>query len=400
VSHSSESDRQLPTRRPYRISFCITELDPGGAERQLVQLVMHLDRALFEPEVIALSGEGELAAPLREAGIPVTCLTAKRRWDAGVVFRLQRHLRRSRPDLIQTYLFHANIAGRFAARMAGVRRVVCGIRVAERQKRWRLGVDRATDWLVDRHVCVSRDVAEFSRSEGHLPAAKLVVIPNAVDAEVIATATPADLGEFGFARDDQVILSVGRLAEQKDPLKLLNAFRAIAEDFPHVKLLFVGTGPLEGQLRSESADLGHRVRFAGQRTDVPSLMKSALCLALASRWEGMPNVVLEAMAAGLPVVATAAEGVAELLGSEGERGIIVSSHSTADFAAGLRQALSDPQGMLRKASMAQDLVSQQHMVCHLVDGYQRLYIELLGDDSESGPARGFVGLEDPREKKA
>ncbi len=400
MSHSSESGRQSPTRRPYRIAFCITELDPGGAERQLVQLVTHLDRTIFEPEVVALSGEGELVVPLRRAGIPVICLNAKRRWDASVIFRLQRHFRRSKPDLVQTFLFHANIAGRFAARMAGVRRVVCGIRVAERQKRWRLYLDRATEWLVDRHVCVSRDVAQFSRTEGRLPAAKLVVIPNAVNVEAITEITPADLSELGFAGDDQLILFVGRLTDQKDPLKLLSAFREIVNDFPHAKLLFVGCGPLEADLRREAAALGERVRFAGQRADVPALMKSASCLALPSRWEGMPNVVLEAMAAGLPVVATAAEGVAELLGTDGERGTIVHGWSEADFAASLRQVLEEPQEGLRKAREAQHVVWQQHVVSIQVHAYQRLYLDLLSELTVRNPAGGFRALEVPLEKNA
>ncbi len=376
MSHSSEFDQRPPTR-PYRIAFCITELDPGGAERQLVQLVTHLDRTWFEAEVISLSGPGELAGALERAGITVTCLSARRRWDASVILGLQRHFRRSKPDLGQTFLFHANIAGRIAGRAAGVPRIVCGIRVAEREKKWRLRLDRATDWLVDRHVCVSRDVADFSRKVGRLPAEKLVVIPNAVDAVSIASATPADLSEFGFARDDRVILFVGRFAEQKDPFRLLNAFREIAPDLPRTKLLFVGSGPLEAELRREAMSLGDRVTFAGQRSDVPALMKRAACLALSSRWEGMPNVVLEAMAAGLPVVATAVEGVQELLGDQGRFGTIVQGETVSDFAGGLRNTLCDEPGSARKAWEAQHVVLQQHVVSAMVGNYQRLYRSLL-----------------------
>lgn len=400
MSHSSESDERPPTHRPYRIAFCITELDPGGAERQLVQLVTHLDRRLFEPEIIGLSGEGELVEPLRKAGIPVTCLNARRRWDARVVLRLQRHFRRNRPDLVQTFLFHANMAGRFAARWARVPRVVCGIRVAERQKRWRLKLDRVTDSLVDRHVCVSRDVAEFSHRTGHLAAEKLIVIPNAIDAAALATTTPADLTEFGFHPDDQVILFVGRLVEQKDPFRLLRAFTELAGSFPQAKLLFVGSGPLESQLRADAAVLADRVRFAGQRADVPALMRSAACLALPSRWEGMPNVVLEAMAVGLPVVATAAEGVLELLGADGELGTVVQKRNSSDFAAGIRQVLSDPQGSVLKARHAQHVVRQQHMVLAMTESYQRLYLDLLTQVQVSAPSGRSGVPENALEKNA
>jgi glycosyltransferase involved in cell wall biosynthesis len=391
VSHSNASDDRPPTTRPFRIAFCITELDPGGAERQLVQLATHLDRKRFEPEVVCLAAEGELAAPLRAAGVSVTCLNAGR-WDARVIFRLRRHFRRTRPDLVQTFLFHANIAGRIAARAAGVPFVVSGIRVAERQKRWHLTLDRLTDRLVDRHVCVSRDVAEFARNEGGLPAEKLLVIPNAVDIEAIANAKPADLSQFGFRACDEVILFVGRLTEQKDPLRLLTAFRSIAEEFPNAKLLFVGSGTLEPQLRKNATDLMHRVALAGQRSDVPSLMKSAVCLALPSRWEGMPNVVLEAMAAGTPVVAAAVEGVSELL-ADGKLGTIVHDSSPEGFAGGLRQVLSNRAEAREKSHLAQTLVVKQHAVETMIRTYQGCYCGLLARKSVRREPEG-----DPHQK--
>ncbi|MBA3312351.1 MAG: glycosyltransferase [Planctomycetaceae bacterium] len=342
-----------------------------------MRLVTHLDRELFEPEVVCLAGEGELVAPLRAAGIPVTCLNAAGRWDVRVTSRLIRHFCRTRPDLVQTFLFHANIAGRIAARAAGVPLVVSGIRVAERRKRWHLWLDRLTDRFVDRHVCVSRDVADFSQREGHLPADKLVVIPNAVDADLIANAKPADLSEFGLSPDDQVIVFVGRLAEQKDPLRLLEAFRDVSNDFPEARLLFVGTGPLEEPLRRRAGELDGRVAFAGQRSDVPALLKAAACLALPSRWEGMPNVVLEAMAAGTPVVATNVEGIGELL-RDGTLGTVVHTEASEALAEGIRQILSDPVAAQEKSRLAQTHVFKQHMVSAIVSDYHRLYCGCLG----------------------
>lgn len=398
MHHSNQFREQPPISRRYRIAFCITDLDAGGAERQLVRLATGLDRSVFEPEVICLSREGALAATLRSQNVPVTCLNAAGGWDARVALRLWSHLRRTKPDLVQTFLFHANVAGRVAARLAGVHCVVSGIRVAERQKTWHLWLDRWTDCLVNRHVCVSRDVAEFSRTSGKLPAKKLIVIPNAVDFASFERATAADFSEFGFSSDDQVIVFVGRLVEQKDPLRLLHAFRLVSGESPKAKLLFVGTGPLEQVLRGEAVDLGAKVAFAGRRDDVPALLKGASCLALPSRWEGMPNVVLEAMAAGCTVVAAAAEGVTELLGS-GKFGTIVHEPGDAAFAAGLLQVLGNRETARHQAVLAQAHILQQHLVCQMVQAYQGAYLGLLAKTGGPRAVATAGASHDASEKK-
>lgn len=388
VTHSNETRLPPPTCR-WRVSFCITELDPGGAERQLVRLVTHLDQKVFDPEVICLAGEGALVAPLRAAGVPVTCLKARSRRDIGVILRLRRHLAGSRPDVLQTFLFHANIAGRIAGRLAGVPVVISGIRVAER-RRWHLWFDRMTDRLVDRHVCVSRAVAHYTSTVGGLSPEKIVVIPNAVDAVRFSGAVPADLSEFGFPAQAKVVLFVGRLHPQKDPVRLLSAFRRLSARHDDIRLLIVGTGPLEGELKLRSADLGPSVVFAGQREDVPALMKVSACLALPSRWEGMPNVVLEAIAAGVPVVATDVEGISEVL-LDG-LGTIVLGSRAVDFAAALEEAVYGSSHPFEIRVMSQGIVLKRHKAESIAAEYQRVYVQCLRESGRIGddPASGLL----------
>lgn len=300
---------------PHRIAFCITELDRGGAENALVQLVTRLDRSEWQPLVLCLSGQGELVAELQAAGVQVECLGVRHRADVRVLWRLVRSLRRFHPVILQTWLYHANIAGRVAARMAGVPHVVSGIRVAERRSQFRLRIDRWTDFLVDRHLCVSQSVANFSRDVGRLPARKLIAIPNGVDYDRFATATPTDLAHVGIPAESRVLLFVGRLDPQKNPDLLLQAFAELSASFPDLHLVFVGAGPLDTELREQTKSLGlqGRVSFLGSRADIPDLMQRSTALVLPSRWEGMPNVILEAQAAGLPVIASAVDGVNELI---------------------------------------------------------------------------------------
>lgn len=309
-----------------KVALLITDLDVGGAERALVELAIRLDQLRFEPMVYCLSGRPRSDADscvvqLEEAGIEVHCYGARGVWNfPGALAWLRRHLRRQRPDVVQTFLFHANILGRIAARLAGRSAVVSGIRVAQRESRWRLAIDRWTDSWVARHVCVSQSVARFSATTGGLPGHKLTVIPNGIDVSKYPALRPADLAELGVPKGRKLVTFVGRLDQQKGVDWLLATALDWLEQVPDVDLLLVGRGPEETRLRGLASRLGigRRVHFAGWRPDVANILAASALLVLPSRWEGMPNVVLEAMASGLPVLATDVEGIRELLGSEAE----------------------------------------------------------------------------------
>lgn len=367
--------------KPVPIAFAITELDPGGAERALVQIVTRLDRAEWEPHVLCLTGEGELVETLRERGILVTCLHGKRWRPFQLISRLTNTLRDIRPAILQSFLFHANLAGRWAAKKANVPIVISGIRVAERRSRLRLKLDRRTEHLVDRHVCVSRDVAEFSATKGRLSREKIVVIPNGVDFGRFANAEPADLSEFGIPKDHKTILNVGRLDKQKGVMTVLNAFAELTSTRDDLHLLFVGDGPLRRRAERfvRRNALASRVHFAGYRNDVPRLMRAADCLVLASLWEGMPNVVLEAMAAGLPVVSTDVEGVRELI-EDGRTGRIVSPQAPIELRRALEAVLSAGDAAAEMGRAAQNVVQQLFTWESVAAKYTALYRERLADN--------------------
>ena len=142
----------MTNQPPTRIAFCITELDPGGAEQTLVQLATRLDRQDWEPRVYCLGPEAALVKPIQDAGIPVTCFGARGIADSLVLFRLASQLEKFQPTVLQSFLFHANIMGRFAAKLARVPVVVSGIRVAEQRSSWPLRIDRWSNGLVDKNV--------------------------------------------------------------------------------------------------------------------------------------------------------------------------------------------------------------------------------------------------------
>jgi glycosyltransferase involved in cell wall biosynthesis len=363
---------------PTRIAFCITDLDPGGAERALVQIVTRLDRRRWEPHVFCLDAGGVLAADLRAAGIEVVCLGARRRRDFLVVWPLYRRLAALRPAILQTFLFHANIVGRLAGTAARVPVIVSGIRVAEKRSRARLWADRVTDRLVTRHVCVSRDVADFSINRGGLPHAKIRVIPNGVDFEHYANAAPADLTQFRVPPGSRVLLFVGRLDPQKGPLQLLEAAAELFADHSDLHLVMVGDGPLATEVRAWTVvrNLESRIHFAGRQENIAGLMRAADVFVLPSQWEGLPNVVLEAMAAGTPVVATAVEGVRELL-EDGRTGIVVPVEGEPRLAEAIRGALQKLETLKAAALHAQQIVSERFTWQLVAREYERLYDECL-----------------------
>ncbi|MDZ7618786.1 MAG: glycosyltransferase [Patescibacteria group bacterium] len=307
---------------PTSVALCITDLDAGGAERQMAELAARLDRARFRPVVYCLGPRPErddasCVPMLEQAGVECHCLAGRgARHFLGVTARLTERLKEQRPALLQSFLFHANLVGRIAARRAGVPHVVCGIRVAEREKAWHPWLDRLTQAMVDRYACVSQAVADFSRDKGHLPAGKLTVIPNGIDLSRFPASVRADLAPLGIPSGARVVACVGRLVKQKGQEWLIRSTRQWLAEVAGTHLLLVGDGPDRARLEAcaARAGLADRIHFAGFRSDVPAILAASKVLVLPSAWEGMPNVVLEAMATGLPVVASEVEGVSELLG--------------------------------------------------------------------------------------
>lgn len=363
---------------PRPIAFCITELDPGGAERAMARLVRSLDREHWSPHVFCLGPDTPLAGEIRAAGIPVTCLDVRRRFDIGVVWRLKRKLREFRPALIQSFLFHANIVSRLAAPLAGVPIVVAGIRVADREHPWHVALERATRGLVTHHVCVSEGVARFARDRMRIAPERTTVIPNAIDVEAHREAPATDFSSLGVPAGARVLVNVGRLSPQKGQDILVNALEKLVPSFPDLHLVIAGKGPLESALRQQARELQieGRVHLIGRSRDVPSLLRGATAFVLTSRWEGMPNVVLEAMAVGCPVVSTEAEGVPELL-CDDEFGLRVPIDSVPELVAAINCVLTDRDAAADRARRAVEHLRQRFSVAAITAQYERLYASLI-----------------------
>lgn len=366
---------------PVRVAFCITELDPGGAERALVEIVTRLDPAHWEVRVFCLGPETDLSRQLRDHGISTVCLGARRAYQVGVLFSLIQQLREFRPALLQTFLFHANIVGRLAGWWAGVPVILSGLRVAERGRRWHLWLDRWTNRFVTLNVCVSEGVRQFAISHGGLPAAKLRVIPNGVDAERFATALPVDLRPLGIPEGAWTLVTVGRLTAQKGHDELLGAMAPLLIEDPRIHLLIVGEGPERETLDwlADSFEVSGQVHLPGFQADIPGILKSCQAFVLPSRWEGMPNALLEALAAGLPCIATDVEGVRELLA--GGAGIVVPPGDELALRRAVEQVRHQIWGVPPQDTL--DAVLQRHSWQSISQEYESLFTECLSLSGEA-----------------
>jgi starch synthase (maltosyl-transferring) len=362
------------------VSLVITDLDVGGAERSLVALALGLNRARWKPSVIALGPEGALAAPLTSAGIETVCLNVNRRRPFAAVRRLRAALKTQNPSIIQSFLFHANIAARLAARSAGSPPVVSGLRVAECEKRWHLWVDRWTSRWSAGAVCVSQGVLWHALGHRLRPPERFVVIPNGVDPAPFDAATPVDRTSLGLSDADRFILYVGRIERQKGVEMLLRAAREVASERADAHFVIVGDGPLRQRLESETGSdqtLAPRVQWLGRRDDVPRLLRTCELLVLPSLWEGMPNVVLEAMAARKAVVATSVEGSEELV-IPGKTGWLVPPGDAKAIARAMLDALSDTARLLEFGESGRSRVERKFSQSAAVAAYEQYWAKLLG----------------------
>ena len=359
-----------------RILYVITELDVGGAEKALYELATRLSRAAYEPEVACLSGRGPLGADLRERGIPVHFLDARGAWDVRALWRLRRLVKRA--EIVHSFLYHANMAARLAAVGTGVAAVVCSARVAERSRPGRRRLECLTQRLVDAEVCVSAGVRDFM-AQGGFPKHKLAVIPNGVDAARFAGRDAAFKARLNLRPDAPLVATIGRLHEQKGMEHFVRAAASVHHSRPDCHFIIVGAGPLEAALRAAAKrlHLEGALTFLGQCDDIPALLKATDVFVLASLWEGMPNVVLEAMAAGVPVVATRVEGTVDLI-EQGETGLLVMPRDVPGLASAIQRLLDEPALAQRLGHAAQERVRVQFPLEAMVRRHEELYAELLG----------------------
>ena len=364
------------------IDLLITEIQPGGAERCCAQLAIYLNRKKHSVRVISIGPtpksphESLLWNSLLKHNIQVEFLNASKSielpWARNKLLRL---IRQSKPDIAQTFLWHANLLGAWIYPKFQVP-VVAGARVREpRSYRSKL----AWTWRnrVQKVVCVSDEVATWCSKHEGFSFDKLQVIPNGIDPPT-NWKDPSNRSESSNS-EEKILLFVGRLEEQKGIDILLEKAPSILQALPEFQLVIIGQGSwsLRWQQWLEESSFAHRVKLLGPRSDVMDWMRRSSLLVLPTRYEGMPNVVLEAMSLGLPIACMRVEGISQLLGETLDE----QSVSAQDWEAWEKLVIhlaKDPQTRKSLAIANRDRVENHFKLDIQMQKYELLYSEILG----------------------
>jgi glycosyltransferase involved in cell wall biosynthesis len=366
---------------PLRILEIIPTLVRGGAEKQLTLLAAGLPRERFEVHVSTLTLEGPLKEELEAAHIPCHHIGKTGKIDPRAYFRLKDLIRRLQPDVVHTWLFAANAYGRQAALAAGVKGIIAGERCVDPWKSWpQLAIDRRLAKRTTRIATNSSGVVEFYAAQG-IPYEKFVVIPNGAPPPSPGTTVSREalLAELQLPQNARLVGAVGRLWPQKRVKDLIWAADLLKVLRDDLHLLIVGDGPQRWRLERyrDLARIQDRVHFLGERNDVPRLLPHFECLWLASEYEGQSNAILEAMAAGKPVIASDIAGNRDLV-VPGETGFLFPVGDRAELARCTREILDDASLAQRLGDAGRRRVQEEFSVEKMISRYAALYEEVAG----------------------
>ncbi len=378
------------TSQPIRIAHVITELNMGGAEQMLRKLVTRMDRDRFRCVVISMMERGPIGKKIAEAGVPVFRLGMGRgKPTPGGLSRFYHLLKRESVDIIQTWLYHADLFGLFVGRLAEVRRVVWGIRCSDmRLRHYRpltalvVRLCGVLSPLADAIVVNSQEGARIHRKRGYLTD-RMVLIPNGFDTVAFQPDESARgrlLNELGLEENAKLIGLIARFDLMKDHPNFLGAAALLAGNDPSAHFVMVGRGvtPNNRTLASYVPEgLEGRLHMLGQREDV-ACIAAALDIATSSSafGEGFSNTIGEAMACGVPCVVTDVGDSARIVG---DTGVVVPAGDSEALAGGWRKILEmSPEKRAVMSARARERIQREYELGVVVQRFEDLYEKLMG----------------------
>jgi glycosyltransferase involved in cell wall biosynthesis len=385
----------------FKILHIIVDLDPGGAEVMLYRLLTRTDRARFDSRVLSLTTEGVVAERIRALGVPAASLGMRRGSINPIAFfRLVHFLRKERPHLIQTWMYHADLLGGLAARLAGNIPVVWGIHHTNLEpgenKPGTLRIARLNAFLSKRLprriVCCSHSTREVHARAGYADD-KMVVIPNGFDLSELRpdpAARQEVRRELEVGERAPLVGMVARFHPQKDHASFLEAAKILHGRLPDVRFLLCGDGvTCENRALSDrvrQAGLADHAHLLGMRGDAPRLLAALDVAVLSSVGEAFPLVLGEAMACGVPCVSTDVGDAARIIGETGQ---VVPPRDPAALAAAVERVLNLEPDRRRELGMAaRRRIEENYSLEKAAAQYQEIYREILRIPSGGRPDGG------------
>lgn len=370
------------TRR-IRVLQVVPDLGVGGLSRVVESICITIDKERFDIRVLSFHGGGEFADILRESGIPVFTMgdrDFRRRTSYTGFIDVARLLRREHVDVVHTHNTQPFLDAVPGGILAGVRTMIHTDHARHFPDQWRyMFAERVLSHFVYRVVGVSDDTSRNLTKYEKISPRKIVTIPNGISGQVydVAVDREAKRRELGLPANAVVLGFASRLEPQKGVPYLLDAMPEIVRRTPNVVLLIVGQGREQPALERQTAELGlgAHVRFLGVRFDMPELLGLFDVMVLPSVWEGLPMIILEAMAAGCPIVATPVGGVPTAV-RRGETGLLVEPRNPSALADAVAELLNNPERRRQFGKAAKRVFRSDFTAEAMTRKYEALYLRL------------------------
>ncbi len=377
----------MKSEKRLKVMIVISNLGYGGAERQVVELANYIDKGKFEFHICALSEHVPLAEKLVSENVRLHILPKKTKFDIGLVFRLRRLLRLESIDIVHGFLFDADMASRLAGRLAGVPVVIGSERNSNQNYRAvHKFLFRYTRSFIDLCVANSSAGKSFNRSLTQMPEERYRVVHNGVDIERFQPRELTELrGKLGIEEGEMVVGIFGSFKAQKNHGIFFRAAAEILKRNPNTKFLIVGgkikegvesSGSYTGNLLAlmDKLDIRQHCIFTGVRPDVEKYYNLCDVTVLPSLFEGTPNVALESMASGVPVVATDVSDNRKVM-PDGKVACIVEVNNVEQVVDKVSSLLDNEEIRLKMSQQATKWVSDNFSLLEMANNMSSIYIE-------------------------
>lgn len=373
-------------QRKFKICYLIHSLSIGGAEMMLYQLLKNIDLSTYEPCIITfVQNRGWLLDNILGLNVPVYNINVRSKADVLSIWKIHRLINTIQPDILQTYPFSSDFVGRIVGSWNQVPVIISSIHSVTFGGKIKEHAIRYTDKYALKATAICQAAADIMKKKNLVSVGKLKVIYNGIELKDFSIKLTTDEKEkirhsLGLEATDFFLLAVGRLSPPKGYSFLLDAVSFLQKKgYRGVKLVIAGDGELRNTLEKqvEQLNIKDSVFFLGLRDDIPKLMASADTLVLSSLWEGLPIVVLEAMASQLPVVSTSVGGIPELV-TEKETGFLVPPQNPQRLAGVLEKMVLIPVNERKNMGVkGRERVATYFTIDKMVVAYEQLYMDCL-----------------------
>ncbi|MEW6066683.1 MAG: glycosyltransferase [Nitrospirota bacterium] len=367
--------------QPINILHVIPKLSVGGVENQLALVLRKYDRTKFCPFVCCLSDKDTIGKEIETNGIEVVYLNRlKHKFDWKIVKDIYKLIQLWNIKIVRTHQYHANLYGRLAAWLARVPCIVASVHNVYTidKKIHRRIINKCFAGFTDKIIAVSnavkRDIIRYDR----VPEDKIMVIYNGKEIDSFLNIKENIRTELGISPEIPVIGTVGRLTPQKGQKYLIEAISKLKNKFPGMVLLIAGDGPLKQKLEkySEMLGLSEDIKFLGTRRDIPAILSAMDIFVLPSIWEGLCNALIEAMAAGKPIIATDIQPNKEIISSE-RLGMLIPPENSDAIASSIELLLNNKGIAENMRELSRKKVALDYNINTSIQKYESLFEEIL-----------------------